>query len=189
MIQSSSQFILQSKQLQSQLVKAKREIEKLANLVTEKENLYESLKGDLRKAKDASSAANLRARKAQMLQSRHSNVAQKGSNIVQPTRRGGSKSPTKSVDPAEARVKVLAMLKEHDPSKVDKIDAIMDRFKGREAFLLVKMSARYEGDNNSQASGGQRSRSSANGQAQKRSEMALARHMERMRSRSSNLSE
>lgn len=145
--------------------------------------MYESLKGDLRKAKDASSAANLRARKAQMLQSRHSNVAQKASNIVQPTRRGGSKSPTKSVDPAEARAKVLAMLKEHDPSKVDKIDAIMERFKGREAFLLVKMSARYEGDNNSQASSGQKSRSSANGQ--KRSEMALARHMERMRSRSS----
>ena len=37
------------------------------------------------------------------------------------------------------------MLKTHDPKKVDKIDAIMDRFKGREGwFLLVKMEARYE---------------------------------------------
>ena len=36
------------------------------------------------------------------------------------------------------------MLKIHDPKKVEKIDAIMDRFKGREGFLLVKMEARYE---------------------------------------------
>ncbi len=178
-------YLLQSKQLQGQLGKAKREIDKLSKLVAEKENLYEGLKSDLRKAKDASSAANLRARKAQMLQSRHSNAAQKGSNLVQPTRRSDSTSPTKTVDPSEARAKVLAMLKEHDPSKVDKIDAIMERFKGREAFLLVKMSARYESDNNSQASSGQRSR--GGGASQKRSEMALARHMERMRSRSSNV--
>ncbi len=158
--------------------------------MAEKETLYDSLKSDLRKAKDASSAANLRARKAQMLQSRHSNVAPKGSNIVPPTRRSGSTSPTKTIDSADARGKVLAMLKEHDPGKVDKIDAIMERFKGREAFLLVKMSARYESDNSSQNSSGQRSRSSGTGgKSQKRSEMALARHMERMRSKASNGSE
>ena len=119
-----------------------------------------------------------------MFQSRHSNVAPKGSNIVQPSRRGVvAGTPNKNVDPEEARQKVLAMLKEHDPSKVDKIDAIMERFKGREAFLLVKMSARYEGDTSSQNSSGQKSKSG--GVGQKRSEMALARHMERMRSRSS----
>merc|ERR1712165_661984 len=167
---------------------AKREIDRLTKLVGEKEAQYDTLKGDLRKAKDASSAANLRARKAQMFQSRHSNVAPKGTNIVKPSRRGVvSGTPSKNVDPEEARQKVLAMLKEHDPSKVDKIDAMMERFKGREAFLLVKMSARYESETSSQnTSSSQKSASNRSGAAgQKRSEMALARHMERMRSRSS----
>jgi len=63
----------------------------------------------------------------------------------------------------------------------------MERFKGREAFLLVKMSARYEGDNSSQTSSSQKSTSRGGGAGQKRSEMALARHMERMRSRSSTV--
>lgn len=154
--------------------------------MSEKESKYDSLKGDLRKAKDASSAANLRARKAQMLQSRHSNVAP-GSNIVQPSRRGVvSSTPNKTLDmdPEEARTKVLAMLKEHDPKKVDKIDAIMDRFKGRERFLLVKMSARYIGESSSQHSSSQQS-SSKSKAGQRRSDVALARHMERMRSTSS----
>lgn len=180
----------ESKNLQAQLGKAKREIERLGKLVSDKESLFDSLKGDLRKAKDASSAANLRARKAQMLQSRHSNVTSKGSNIVQPSRRGVvSGTPNKNVDPVEARSKVLNMLKEHDPSKVDKIDAIMDRFKGRESFLLVKMSSRYEAESSSQTSSGKKSSSgsTAGSAAQRRSEMALARHMERMRSRSSNV--
>ena len=173
--------------MQSQLGKAKREIERLGKLISEKESMYDSLKGDLRKAKDASSAANLRARKAQMLQSRHSNITPKGSNIVQPSRRGVvSGTPNKNVDPAEARAKVLSMLKEHDPSKVDKIDAIMERFKGRESFLLVKMSARYEAESSSQTSTSKKSTSGGSA-AGRRSEMALARHMERMRSRTSNV--
>lgn len=179
-----------TKQVQAQLSKAKREIEKLAQVIKEKEGSYEALKGDLRKAKDASSAANLRARKAQMLQSRNSNVGPKAAtNIVKPStsRRGGvSGTPNRNIEPEEARSRVLGMLKEHDPSKVDKIDAIMERFKGREAFLLVKMSARYEGDNASQNSSSNKStsnKSTNGGAAQKRSEMALARHMERMRSK------
>ena len=174
--------------------KSKREIDRLTRLVGEKESQFESIKGDLRKAKDASSAANLRARKAQMLQSRNSNVGGKASNIVQPSSRRGvvSNTPTKSTNPSEARELVLAMLKEHDPGKVDKIDAIMERFKGREGFLLVKMSARYDGDDRSQGNSSQKSGSRSTGTSgggQKRSEMALARHMERMRSRSSNVAE
>jgi len=31
------------------------------------------------------------------------------------------------------------MLKKHDAKKINKIDAIMDRLKGREGFLLVEM--------------------------------------------------
>lgn len=38
---------------------------------------------------------------------------------------------------------VLSMLQEYDPSKVGKIDMIMERFKGREPYLLEKMTERY----------------------------------------------
>lgn len=153
-------------------------------MINDKESRYETLQGALRQAKDASNAANLRARKAQMLQSRHGN---NGTNIVQPSPRrgGGSGSPVKNVPPEEAREQVLAMLKEHDPNKVDKIDAIMERFKGREAFLLLKMKARYESDDSSQKSSSSKKSTKATNAAQKRSEIALARHMERMRSKAS----
>jgi len=178
-----------TKQLQMRFSKAQREITRLEKLVDEKDQQFDSMKGDLRKAKDASSAANLRARKAQMFQSRPSNAVTKGSNIVQPSRRDNtvSRTPGAKVDPIEARDKVLQMLQANDPGKVDKIDAIMDRFKGRESFLLLKMASRYEADNISQKSGSRSSNTS--GAAQKRSDMALARHMERMRSRSNAVGE
>lgn len=165
-----------AKKLKSQLNKAARENETMMKLITSKESEYDALKSEVRKAKSASSAANLRARKAQMLQSRPGNAASaKTSGIVKPTRRAEvDTEQMKNADPAEAREKVLEMLKAHDPKKVDKIDAIMDRFKGREGFLLVKMAARYErkSDTESTASA-----------SKKRSDMAMARHMERMRSK------
>eukprot|EP00554_Chaetoceros_debilis_P002394 CAMPEP_0194083292 /NCGR_PEP_ID=MMETSP0149-20130528/8887_1 /TAXON_ID=122233 /ORGANISM="Chaetoceros debilis, Strain MM31A-1" /LENGTH=1367 /DNA_ID=CAMNT_0038765669 /DNA_START=178 /DNA_END=4281 /DNA_ORIENTATION=+ len=184
-----------AKQLQSQLSKAKRDTDRMAKIVAEKESEHDVLKSQLRDAKVTSSAANLRARKAQMLQSRPSNAGPgKASHIVKPTPRSDASvariNKMKDADPAEAREKVLAMLKDHDPKKVDKIDAIMDRFKGREGFLLVKMTARYEGV--SPSNGTAPIRSTSNGgaggsrpgsAAQKRSEMAMARHMERMRSK------
>ena len=176
------------KQVQQQYSKSKRENDRLSKLVADKEMEYDSLKSDLRKAKDESSAANLRARKAQMLQHRPSNSAsEKVSHIVKPSSRNAVVSSTprtqqSDIDPAEAREKVLAMLKEHDPQKVDRIDKIMERFVGREAFLLDKMASRYS-DTASQKSNSNKSASVA-AAAQKRSEMALARHMERMRNRS-----
>ncbi len=169
----------ESKKLQTQLSKAKREIERLSKLISEKEEQQDRLKNDLRTAKTQSNADKLRARKAQMLQSR---TPGKGTGISKPSRRSDiDTSKIKDVDPAEARERVLVMLKEHDPKKVDKIDAIMDRFKGREGFLLVKMEARYEGGSTGGSAGG----SGANGNAarKKRSDLAMARHMERMRSK------
>jgi len=165
----------EAKKLKSQLSKAQREIDTMNKLIASKESEYDALKSEVRKAKSASNAANLRARKAQMLQSRPGNAAAKTSGIVKPTRRAEvDTSQMKNADPTEARQKVLEMLKAHDPKKVDKIDAIMDRFKGREGFLLVKMAARYEkkSDAGSTASA-----------SKKRSDMAMARHMERMRSK------
>lgn len=169
----------EAKKLKSEVNKAKRETDQLSKLIAGKEAEHDTLKTEIRKAKSASSAANLRVRKAQMLQSRPGNAgAGKASGIVKPTRRTEvDTEQMKNADPAEARERVLEMLKAHDPKKVDKIDAIMDRFKGREGFLLVKMEARYEkksmnNDNASTASA-----------SKKRSDMAMARHMERMRSK------
>jgi len=167
-----------SDKLKNKLSHAQRDIVRLTKMIDEKENEQDALKSDLRKAKTASSAANLRARKAQMLQSRTPGAAGKASGIVKPTKRSDvDTEKMKNISPAEAREKVLAMLKAHDPKKVDKIDAIMDRFKGREGFLLVKMESRYEGegDNNDADKTADASK--------KRSDMAMARHMERMRSK------
>jgi len=172
----------ESKRIQQQLSKAQRECTRLAKLVEEKDTAQLILKDELRKAKDASSAANLRARKAQMLQSRPS---------VETTREIPVRKAQRpsTVNPEEARVKVLEMLEGHDPKKIDKIDAIMERFKGRESFLLMKMAARYNNENNNTSArpvvrpvGSAKNFNTA---AQKRSEMALARHMERMRNRKS----
>jgi len=187
-----------AKRIQQQLSKATRECTRLGNLVEERETAQHVLKDELRKAKDASSAANLRARKAQMLQSRPNNeVVEKK---IKAAREGPVVKPARppSVDSEEARGKVLEMLEAHDPKKMDKIDAIMERFSGRESFLLMKMAARYNNPSNNsenapvtqaksvQAKGSTGGNSvQKNSAAQKRSEMALARHMERMRNRKS----
>ena len=60
----------------------------------------------------------------------------------------GRKSPvltqdSKKLNNKDVKEKVLQMLKLHDPSKMKKIDKMMDRFKGREAELLEKMEKRY----------------------------------------------
>lgn len=175
------------KKLQGELGRATREIDRLSRLITEKESEHDALKSDLRKAKTASSAANLRARKAQVLQSRTGAgggipTAVKSSGIVKPTPRTNiDTTQMKDVDPAEAREKVLAMLKTHDPKKIDKIDAIMERFKGREGFLLMKMASRYESNQDRDSAG---SGSRPNSATKERSKIAMARHMERMRSKS-----
>lgn len=154
------------RKVEGQLTRANREIERLTNAMSENEAQQKTLREDMRSAKAASSAATLRARKAQMLLSRPSNAS---TGISKPTHRSEVSSQL-NVDPVEAREKVLEMLKKNDPKKVDKIDAIMERFKGREGFLLVKMAARYEGNGNT---------------VKASQEMAMAKHMERMRSNKS----
>jgi len=59
-----------AKRIQLQLSTATRECTRLGNLVEEREIAQQMLEEELRKVKDASSAADRRARKAQMLQSR-----------------------------------------------------------------------------------------------------------------------
>lgn len=65
------------------------------------------------------------------------------------------------------RSQVLALLEKHDQGKVNRIDIIMEKFRGKEALLLEKMTQRYEGSTFSSA-------------FQKRNELALQRHHERM---------
>jgi hypothetical protein len=68
------------------------------------------------------------------------------------------------------RAKVLALLEQYDTAKVDRIDIIMDKFKGKEALLLEKMTQRYE----------QSSPASPSSSIQQRNQVALERHRERM---------
>jgi chromosome segregation ATPase len=65
-----------AKKFQGQYSKTKREIDKLTKQIDERELEEAALKSQLRSAKTASFAANLRARKAQMLQSRKPGAVQ-----------------------------------------------------------------------------------------------------------------
>ena len=75
------------KKFQGQYSKANREIDKFTKQIDEKESEEAALKSQLRSAKTASFAAILRARKAQMLQSRTPGAVGKVSGIVKPTQR------------------------------------------------------------------------------------------------------
>ena len=79
-----------------------------------------------------------------------------------------------SEDVSEIRGKVLALLEQHDKAKVNRIDIIMEKFKGKEALLLQKMTQRYEG-------GGASTAGSVDDGSKTRSQLAAERHMERMR--------
>lgn len=75
-------------------------------------------------------------------------------------------------DIVEIRSQVLALLEKHDKSKVNRIDIIMEKFKGKEHLLLQKMTQRYEGTGVA---------GSPAPSVQKRNELAMERHKERMR--------
>lgn len=162
----------QLKHVQQLLTKTQRERENLNSRLQEKENDFITLENNLRKAKEATTAATLRARTAQVV--RHGRAAH-GDLASSPSASSPSLRPlstlangyftpphpssvshiTTGVDytnPAEVRKMVLSMLQENDPSKVGKIDMIMERFKGRESYLLEKMTQRYLVDDESMMS-------------------------------------
>jgi kinesin family member C2/C3 len=167
--------------VQKEVASLAREQETLKNKLEEKERLLEKSATELRTAKEASSAANLRARKAQVLGSRarptNGSVASKSvasSPSVGTNTSGSSGASVSSTvateDIAEIRSQVLALLEKHDKGKVNRIDIIMDKFKGKEALLLEKMTQRYEGGGGATDSSGKT-----------RSQLAAERHAERMR--------
>jgi len=153
--------------IQKQFAVANRENSSLKQKLEEKETALKESTQDLRRAKDASSAATLRARTAQLMNNRNGGSARTPTRSAEgpPTGRTPT-TPTPQADPDEVREKVLALLDKYDKAKVDRIDIIMEKFNGKEGLLLEKMTQRYEGGVSSSL--------------QKRSEIALARHKERM---------
>mmetsp|Transcript_23199 Transcript_23199/g.37816 ORF Transcript_23199/g.37816 Transcript_23199/m.37816 type:complete len:391 (+) Transcript_23199:149-1321(+) len=96
---------------------------------------------------------------------------------------------------ARIRYRVLKMLQEHDPAKVDKLDVVMFKFEGRETELLEKMIARYESgkdESKSVASTAEATEStdSSNddGRPKSRQDKALEIHMARMKRRRASTS-
>jgi hypothetical protein len=154
----------------------------LQTKLDEKERLLEKRTTELRSAKEASSAANLRARKAQVLGSRgrpDTTPSKKPSSTpsvgtTSSSSGASADSTTATEDVAEIRAQVLALLEKHDKGKVNRIDIIMEKFKGKESLLLEKMTQRYE-------SGAAGSADSADESGLSRSELAAKRHAERMR--------
>ena len=152
---------------QAEFAEVSRERDSLAKKLEAKESALSQASKDVRKAKDASSAATLRARKAQVI----------GSRSARPSPISPTKSPIPSPtdapgDTSDIRAEVLTLLRTYDTTKVDRIDIIMEKFKGKEHLLVDKMKQRYEG-------GG----SQGSASLQLRSEQALQRHKDRMHSR------
>jgi len=175
------------KKMQMSIAKSKREVENLKMKVTEKETALDKATKELRKAKEASSAANIRLRTTQIIGSRGTGRAPAPRPSPKPTAKPVKKpadapatngvgtkgeEATEEMDSAEIREQVLALLQKYDTAKVGRIDVIMKRFKGKESLLLDKMKQRYEGG---AADGEERTSLKA------RNEMALERHKERMR--------
>jgi hypothetical protein len=167
---------------QKQLAAASRERDSLKRSLEEKEQELNEAFRELRRAKDASSAATLRARTAQVMSNRNGTsrngpastpprIPARSPTNAKPNTVTTTKSTPPPADPEEVREKVLALLEKYDTAKVDRIDIIMEKFKGKENLLLDKMTQRYEGSGGVSAS------------LQLRSEQALARHKERMQKR------
>mmetsp|Transcript_126716 Transcript_126716/g.354767 ORF Transcript_126716/g.354767 Transcript_126716/m.354767 type:complete len:1359 (-) Transcript_126716:20-4096(-) len=181
------------RKVQKDLTTFEREKETLEQKLQDKEKLLEKRATELRSAKEASSAANIRARKAQVFGARvtprpDSTPGKTPSSASKSSRSGasvstsgsgstatsGASSTIASEDVSEIRAKVLSLLEEHDKAKVNRIDIIMEKFKGKESLLLEKMTQRYQG-------GGESTAGSADDDAKTRSQLAAERHMERLR--------
>ena len=174
------------KKLQKSVTSITREQESLKNKLEDKERLLEKRSTELRTAKEAASAANIRARKAQVLGSR-ARPTTNGANKRTPSKPATSSASVSSsvnstatsaastvatAEVVKIRSDVLKLLEKYDKSKVNRIDIIMEKFKGKEHLLLEKMTQRYE----SAAAGGAEDTSGMS-----RSELAAKRHADRMR--------
>jgi kinesin family protein C2/C3 len=180
--------------VQQQLGKANSKLKDLQQKFQDNEQELELAGKELRQQKTDSSAATLRSRRAQVLSSRRRDSAATSKLAVPSSPKSPAskpatvpETPTETATPLadasediareelseeifEIRSKVLELLKKHDEGKVNRIDIIMDKFKGKEALLLEKMTQRYE----------QGSDLPLSAPVQKRNEVALERHRLRM---------
>ena len=102
---------------------------------------------------------------------RKTNLANKSVNSHEP-----AKVPN-SADVSKTREEIQHLLETHDPGKVDKLDELMEKFKGKEIRLLNKIKARYS----SPATNRSQTPDSISPAVKKRADLAMARHSERMR--------
>lgn len=173
------------KKLEKSVKSLTREQESLKQKLDDKDRVLEKRTAELRTAKEAASAANIRARKAQVLGSR-ARPTTNGSSRRTPAKSTGTSSVSTATSSSatsaastvateevkEIRAEVLKLLEKYDKSKVNRIDIIMEKFKGKEHLLLEKMTQRYE----SAANG-----NGADTSNMSRSELAAKRHADRMR--------
>jgi len=169
---------------QQQFGKSKSKIKMLEQKLEDKERELEHATKQLRQQRTNASATNIRSRREQVLSARKrqpqgsglpvpstpTNGSASSSAVTSESVAGDSEQNGQSLEVAEIRSKVLALLEKYDKGKVDRIDIIMEKFKGKETLLLEKMTQRYE-------SGAP----SPSASAQQRNEIALERHKERMR--------
>jgi len=106
--------------------------------------------------------------------------------------------PNNNNNGGRIRSRIVKLYREHDPSQIVKVDTVMARYEGREGVLLEKMIARYEGkggkknaskitrNNITAGSSTVEAKDSATssilgGKPRTRQDMALERHMARMK--------
>jgi len=166
--------------IQNQLAKSNNKVTILEKSLEDKENELDNVKKKMRQDQNAQSAAAVRSRRDQVLSNRgpstkpaaaaRQNTAARQAKPAQGSAAIETAADTQS-EAAEVRSKVLELLEKYDNGKVDRIDIIMEKFKGKESLLLEKMTQRYEGA----------SATPSGGSVQNRNELAMQRHQERMR--------
>jgi Kinesin motor domain len=195
--------------LQQQIGKYKSKAELLEQRIEDKERALEQAHAQLRQERNQTAATTVRARRNEVMRnpvavktkipstpvslSSSSPVSRPVAAVrssVAPTTSlhvGGEAcsdadmmTATGDADISIIREQVLLLLEKYDQAKVDRIDIIMEKFKGKESLLLEKMSQRYEGSSAvaGATSGGAAPSSSS---IQQRNAMALQRHQERMK--------
>lgn len=162
---------------QQQLGRFKSKLNQLEQRLEDKEKALEKAAENLRAERNKRSADAVRSRKSEVLSSRltkpkspaPSPMKAKGTNGDR-SAKDTTESTKETADTSEIRSQVLSLLEKYDKAKIDRIDIIMEKFRGKEALLLEKMTQRYESGSVSTSSS-----------FQSRNSLALQRHQERMR--------
>jgi chromosome segregation ATPase len=160
---------------QQQLGRFKSKLNQLEQKLEDKERALERASENLIQQRNKQTVSDVRTRRSEVLGSRASpqNTSIQTPSPTSRPKEDVSTPPTNGrneEDVGEIRTKVLELLEKYDKAKVDRVDIIMDKFKGKEGLLLDKMRQRYEVGSVSSVPS-----------IQARNEMAMQRHQERMK--------